>query len=221
MAETAPILIVNPNIQRFDQQAGVWDENPVRAELARRIVAAVEKEIRRYAAPRIMDYGCGTGLCSIPLAPRVASLLAVDISPGMLVQVRTKADALGLRNIETLQHDLAVLPLENRTFDAIVTAMALHHVKDVAGLLKRFRPLLAPEGILLIADLDQEDGTFHTDATGVEHPGFSRAWMEQALRDAGFGTVGITTVHTIVKPPASEGDPRRYNVFFAAARIQP
>lgn len=212
---------MNLNIQRFDAQAGMWDENPVRAELARRIVENVEREIAALPSPGMMDYGCGTGMCSIPLAPRVASLLAVDISPGMLAQVRAKADALGFANVETLRHDLAAEPLAGRVFDAIVSAMALHHVKDVALLLKRFRELLAPGGVLLLADLDEEDGSFHADKTGVEHAGFRRDWLTQTLREAGFTDTAITTAHTIVKPPAGGGEPRGYGVFFAAARVRP
>jgi len=64
---------MNTNIQRFDERAGVWDENPVRAELARSIVRTAEMEITGIASPRMMDYGCGTGMCSIPLAHRASN----------------------------------------------------------------------------------------------------------------------------------------------------
>jgi ubiquinone/menaquinone biosynthesis C-methylase UbiE len=212
---------MNPNIQRFDERAGVWDENPVRAELARSIVRMAEMEITGIASPRMMDYGCGTGMCSIPLAHRASSLLAVDVSCGMLAKLREKADALALSNVETLQHDLSVQPLEGREFDVIITAMALHHVRDVALVLKHFHPLLSQNGVLLIADLDREDGSFHEDPTGVEHHGFKRDWMLNALWDAGFRMAEIATAHTIVKPAASGGEPRSYPVFFMAARVRP
>lgn len=212
---------VNPNIHRFDERAGVWDENPVRAELARSIVNMAEAEITGLTAARMMDYGCGTGMCSIPLAHRVSSLLAVDVSSGMLAKLREKADALAIPNVETLQHDLASQPLEGREFDVIITAMALHHVRDVALVLKRFSPLLAPNGVLLLADLDQEDGSFHENPTGVEHLGFKRDWILNALWDAGFRMADIGTAHTIVKPAASGGEPRSYPVFFIAARVRP
>ena len=212
---------MNPNIQRFDERAGVWDENPVRAELARSIVALAEMEIARFAAPRMMDYGCGTGMCSIPMARGVSSLLALDVSPGMLAKFKEKSEALGLHQVETLQLDLAVQPLEGRKFDVIISAMALHHVRDVAIVLKRFHPLLASNGVLLIADLDREDGSFHDDPTGVEHHGFKRDWILNALWDAGFRMAEICTAHTIVKPAASGDESRSYPVFFIAARVRP
>lgn len=213
---------MNPNTQRFDQQAGIWDENPIRAELARHIVKLAEREISGLTSPRIMDYGCGTGMCSIPLAYRASGILAVDISPGMLAEVRKKAGTLGLANIETLQHDLAAQPMEGAgEFDVIITAMAMHHVQDVTTVLARFRPLLAPNGVLLVADLDQEDGSFHSDPTGVEHHGFKRDWILNALWDAGFRMVSIDTAHVVEKPAASGKGKRRYPVFFMAARIRP
>lgn len=212
---------MNPNIQRFNEQAGVWDENPIRAELARGIVSLVETEISAMKAPRMMDYGCGTGMCSLPLARRASSLLAVDVAPGMLAKLQEKAAALALPNIKTLQHDLTAQPLEGREFDVILSAMALHHVRDVALLLQRFRPLLAAHGVLLIADLDREDGSFHQDSTGVEHHGFKRDWVLNALWDAGFRMVSIATAHTIEKPSESGGGNRSYPVFFMAARVQP
>jgi 2-polyprenyl-3-methyl-5-hydroxy-6-metoxy-1,4-benzoquinol methylase len=169
----------------------------------------------------MMDYGCGTGMCSLPLAHRALSLLAVDVAPGMLAKLKEKADALALPNIETLQHDLTAHPLEGREFDVILSAMALHHVRDVTLLLQRFRPLLAAHGVLLIADLDREDGSFHQDPTGVEHHGFKRDWILNALWDAGFRMADIGTAHTIVKPAASGGEPRNYPVFFIAAHVRP
>ena len=42
---------MNPNIQRFDERAGVWDENPVRAALARDVVKMAAAEITGVAAP--------------------------------------------------------------------------------------------------------------------------------------------------------------------------
>ena len=212
---------MNPNIQRFDERAGVWDENPVRAELARSIVAMAKMKIARFAAPRMMDYGCGTGMCSIPLAHLVSSLLAVDVSPGMLAKYKEKADVLGFQQVETLQRDLALQPLEGREFDVIISAMALHHICDVALVLKRFHPLLAENGVLLLADLDREDGSFHDDPTGVEHHGFKRDWILNALWDAGFRMAEICTAHTIVKPAASGDESRSYPVFFIAARVRP
>ncbi len=212
---------MNANTARFDAEAGLWDENPVRAALARSIVALAEREIATLPAPpRLMDYGCGTGMCSLPLACRCSAVLGVDVSQGMLDKLAEKAAALSLPNIATLRHDVTQAPLPMAPgapgFDVILSAMALHHVRDVPLLLRRFRPLLNPGGALLLADLDEEDGTFHTDATGVEHRGFKREWLLNQLWETGFRTIHIATAHTIAKPIVT-GATGHFPVFFMSA----
>jgi len=59
-------------------------------------------------------------------------------------------------------------------FDLIFSAMALHHVQNTDALLDRFASLTAPGGWIALADLDTEDGTFHSGDSGPVHPGFNR-----------------------------------------------
>ena len=90
--------------------------------------------------------------------------------------------------------------------------MTLHHVRDVGALLQRFQSLLVPGGLLALADLDAEDGSFHQDPRGVEHHGFHRDWIREQLQAAGFPQVEFEIAYEIEKPE------RRYPVFTATAR---
>ncbi len=65
----------------------------------------------------------------------------------------------------------------------------------------------------------QEDGSFHDDATGVEHQGFRREWLLNQLWEAGCRDVRIETAHVIEKPVAN-GATGRFPVFFMAARTR-
>ena len=58
-------------IQRFDERSEIWDDDPVRADLARRIVKMAKAEISAFAAPRLMDYGCADAApgCAVSLWP--------------------------------------------------------------------------------------------------------------------------------------------------------
>ena len=47
-------------------------------------------------------------------------------------------------------------------FDLVYTLMTLHHIPDTAKILGSFQALLQPGGVLCIADLDKEDGSFHS-----------------------------------------------------------
>jgi 2-polyprenyl-3-methyl-5-hydroxy-6-metoxy-1,4-benzoquinol methylase len=211
---------VNPNqtnVSRFDEKAKSWDEEPRRVAMGAAIARAVEAKIGGNQRPRLMDYGCGTGLCSLPLASRCSSVLGVDSSTEMLARLEAKARAAALTQVTTRRHDLTAEPLTDLEFDVILCAMALHHVREVGLLLQRFHSLLASGGLLAIADLDAEDGTFHQDTRGVEHHGFRREWIREQFQAAGFPQVEFETAYEIEKPDAN-GKARRYPVFLATAR---
>jgi 2-polyprenyl-3-methyl-5-hydroxy-6-metoxy-1,4-benzoquinol methylase len=201
----------------FDEKARTWDEEPRRVALGAVIARAVAARFDQQHQPRLMDYGCGTGLCSLPLAGRCATILGVDASGEMLAQLEAKARAAGLTHVTTLRHDLSAEPLAETEFEVILCAMTLHHVRDITTLLNRFNSLLSPDGLLAVADLDQEDGSFHQDSRTVEHHGFRREWIGQQLQAAGFTQVEFETAHEIEKTVVS-GECRRFPVFLATAR---
>jgi len=204
-------------VSHFDEKAKSWDEEPRRVAMGAAIARVVQSKFHEGQRPRLMDYGCGTGLCCLPLAGHCAAVLGVDSSTGMLAQLQAKAHAAGLTHVTTRRHDLTAEPLSDLEFDVILCAMTLHHVRDIGLLLQRFHSLLLPGGLLALADLDAEDGTFHQDTPGVEHHGFHQEWIREQLQVAGFPRVEFETVYEIDKPDAN-GKPRRYPVFLATAR---
>ena len=59
--------------------------------------------------------------------------------------------------------------------------MVLHHVNDIEKIIGKFYRLLNPGGYLAIADLYEEDGSFHGDGfTG--HKGFNMDSLSGILR---------------------------------------
>ena len=197
----------------FDARAQTWDDDPRRRKLAESIFAALEQAVPLRAEWTALDYGAGTGLLALALAARVRRVLAVDSSAGMLAVLAEKARAGGCVNVETLRADFANDPLPAGPFDLVASAMTLHHVADVEGLLRKFFALLAPGGRIALADLDAEDGSFHgANAPGVHHLGFDRAALARQLADAGFADVRFADA------ARSEKNGRAYSVFIAAAR---
>ena len=87
----------------------------------------------------------------------------------------------------------------------------MHHVPDVDAVLRAFHALLANGGIVAVADLDAEDGSFHGPDEHV-HRGFERADFARRLEAAGFADVAFATPFEIAK-----GD-RLYPVFLAVGR---
>lgn len=195
----------------FDERAQTWDEQPRRVQLARDIFAALERQVPLQRDWAALDYGCGTGLLTLALAPRVRRILAVDSSQGMLDVLAKKAAAGGFSHIEPLRADFSQDPLPPGPCDLVASAMTLHHVADVAALLRKFFALLAPGGFLALADLDQEDGTFHASSEGIHHFGFGRDAFAEQLAAAGFEHIRFTTAARVAKS-------RDYPVFLATAR---
>ena len=201
-------------MSHFNARAKTWDEDPRRVALGAAIAKAVGAKLSD--RPRLLDYGCGTGLCSLPLASRCASVMGMDSASEMLAQLAAKAQAAGFTHVTTRRHDLTAEPLTGLEFDVVLCAMTLHHVREVSRLLGRFQSLLGPGGLLALADLDEEDGSFHQDTRGVEHHGFRREWIAEQLQVAGFSSVTFETAYEMEKPDAA-GVLRRYPIFLATA----
>jgi len=199
----------------FDSKARQWDDNPVFRERGLKIADAIRTAVPLHRQMNALDYGCGTGLLSFPLKDELGAILMADSSGGMLEVVNEKIAALGVSNMATLQLDLLADPAPSERFDLIVTAMTLHHVPDTDHILRIFHDLLKPGGYLCIADLDQEDGSFHGIEVDVHH-GFDQADLGRRAVRAGFADLQFQTVFSIAKDHAA--GPRDYPVFLMTAR---
>lgn len=209
---------MNPtNPSRFDLAAAEWDANPARVDLARAVGAGILRAVPFQPAPRVLDYGAGTGLLTLCLQPHAASILAMDSSPGMLDALAKKLAAAGIANVQIRQWDLETEPFRDGGFDLVVSNVTFHHLRDVPRVLARLSDLLKPGGWIAAADLDTEDGSFHPDPTGVYHKGFAREQIAQWMAGTGLENVSVTSAHTLIKPDAS-GQKRAYGVFLAAGR---
>jgi len=200
---------------RFDSASADWDKESRRVELAEAISSRIAL-LPLHKEMCAMEYGCGTGLVGLNLAHRLASLVAADSSSGMLDALRAKISAQGIRNVFPrlidLHHDDC-----GQDFDLIFSAMTLHHLADVDFILMRFFQCLKPGGILALADLDEEDGSFHQDnPEGVMHNGFDREKLAGDLEKTGFTSVQANIVHTIWRK-GSNGDERPFPVFLMTA----
>jgi cyclopropane fatty-acyl-phospholipid synthase-like methyltransferase len=120
------------------------------------------------------------------------------------------------KNSDTVQvipvcQDIINEPLEEM-FHGIVSSMAMHHVADTSDLFKTFYAHLKKDGFIAIADLEAEDGTFHSDGSdGVHHHGFDRDRLRKTIEDAGFLNVRFHPAYTVEK------ERRSYPIFVVTA----
>ena len=186
-------------LRDFNEVAARWDQKPRRVLLARTVTEAIIREAQPAMSMRCLDFGCGTGLVTLALAPLVHEMFAADSSTGMLEQLAAKLVDADISNVSTL-----ALPHEGtiqwpEQLDMIVSSMTMHHISDVGRLIMEFYAILAPGGQLCIADLETEDGSFHDDPTGIQHHGFARDEMERFFREAGFSSIRTMPVMDVKK----------------------
>jgi methylase of polypeptide subunit release factors len=55
---------------------------------------------------RVLDLGCGSGVCTVFAAPRVRELIAVDISPSAVRNTEENCRLHGLNNVTVMQSDM-------------------------------------------------------------------------------------------------------------------
>ena len=202
----------------FDKAAASWDQNPARLKLAEDVACAIARQIPLTRDMDVLDFGCGTGLLTLQLQPKVRSITGVDSSEGMLAVLRAKIAQGGLGNVRAVHVDLDRGQSLPGRYDLVVSSMTLHHIPDVARLLACFREALKPAGWLGIADLDSDGGRFHEDKTGVFHEGFDRSALAGAFQAAGFHGARSVTAAEITKPVAGGGT-ARFSVFLMTGRI--
>jgi SAM-dependent methyltransferase len=209
---------VNDDVVHFDARATAWDASPHRRKLAADIATAMAAAgLFRHPVASALDVGCGTGLLTLELAERCATVTGLDTSPGMLAELSAKIERAGLGNVGVLLADLAAGDPLPGGYDLVASAMALHHIPDPAPVLKRLLTAAAPGARFALADLDAEDGSFHDDAAGVHHNGFDRIDLADMLAGLGFTDINATDAATIVKPTKCCGD-KPFGVFLMTAR---
>ncbi|AZQ41507.1 MULTISPECIES: class I SAM-dependent methyltransferase [Streptococcus] len=172
----------------FNHKAESFD-SPKNIFIADLICKEVEKQIVDFSDKRILDFGGGTGLVSLPLAAQSKSVTLVDISDKMLDQARLKVEKQAIDNVYLLQQDLLTNPL-NQLFDIIVVSRVLHHMSNIEETLNVFRNHLADDGQLFIADFVKTD---------TNHHGFHLADLEGKLSQSGFSSVQSQIIYSADK----------------------
>ena len=182
----------------FASKSKSWDMSSKRVKNAKSIAHLIVKNITLNTEMEIMDFGAGTGLLSYFVAPHIKKIVAVDNSPSMLSEFEKKSREFASQT-EVLSCDLSVDTID-RNFDGIISSMTIHHLEDTHALFSKFYEMLDKDGFIAIADLDSEDGSFHSDNTGVYHYGFDREVLKNIVQEVGFKNVKFNLVSTINKP---------------------
>jgi predicted TPR repeat methyltransferase len=186
------------SVNRFDDRAATWDDDPAKVERAEKIALAIREAIPVEPSMRMLEYGAGTGLVTQALREAVGPVTMVDTSAGMRAVMADKIASGALSDARVWDLDLAIGPIPPEQFDLIVTVLTLHHIPSLEPVLANFATLLVHGGYLCIADLEEEDGSFHGDGFDGHH-GFNHSKLESLLDRAGFTNVTFVRCHHVVR----------------------
>jgi SAM-dependent methyltransferase len=117
-------------------------------------VDALRTKIRHFAEPsgqeHALDVGTGTGSLALALAPLVVEVVALDLVPEMLDQLRQSLQAAP--NVSAVEGDAHRLPFEDASFDLSATARTIHHVSSPETVMAEMTRVTRTGGRLLVVD---------------------------------------------------------------------
>jgi ubiquinone/menaquinone biosynthesis C-methylase UbiE len=137
----------------------------------------------------VLEIGTGKGRFLMSLARADIRVTTVDNDEETMACARLNAEYHRvLDRIEWALHNAESLPWPDRTFDAVVSLNALHHLAQVWTVLAEAHRVIKPDGKLVLADFTPEgfdlmeriqefEGRSHP--RGVGNAGEFREWLER------------------------------------------
>ena len=203
-------------MNEFDIKAAEWDMNPMHHDRSVAIAKAIMEKVPLNKKMTVLEYGAGTGITSFILRDHVKEITLMDNSAEMVRVMNEKITSAKVKNLRSLFFNLETEDFHGTTFDLIFTQMVLHHVVDIEKIINKFYHLLKPGSSLIIADLYEEDGSFHGEGfTG--HNGFNIESLSGTLRKFSFSGISHNTCFVIDKK-ISVTETKQFEVFMMTAK---
>jgi SAM-dependent methyltransferase len=143
-----PVSAADPALaftgERFtpEVRGAIWHEHWHRYVLARELVRG----------RRVLDAACGEGYGASLLAQVAGSVVGVDIAPGAIAHACEKYRA---DNLAFLCGSVTQLPLPDASVDVITSFETIEHLAEQEQMLREFRRVLAPQGVLVLSSPNQ------------------------------------------------------------------
>ena len=144
--------------EKFDPKHAHKLENPDR--LVELPPSKLAELLRLTGAETVVDFGAGTGMFSIPLAAAVphGRVYAVDEQDELLDRLRAKLEAQpAVVNVVPVASEDGRAPLDDGAAERMLIVNVLHHVEDDPRALPEIFRLLAPGGLLVVAEFARMD----------------------------------------------------------------
>ncbi len=100
----------------------------------------------------LLDIATGAGNVALAFAPKVARVVAFDLTPAMLDQTLKTAKSKGLSNVEAVQGLAEDLPFEDNSFDIVTVRLAPHHYADIQRAVNEMARVVRLGGKVVVVD---------------------------------------------------------------------
>lgn len=149
----------------------------------------IVEELAPAADDQVLDVAAGAAHLGRALAPHVAHVSALDLTPEMLAQGQELAAAAGLLNIAALSGDAEALPWIDAQFDLTACRLTLHQVAHPAAVVREMVRVTRKTGRVAIIDiLAADDSELAAEANRLER-----------LRDPSHGrTLSVREMHELL-----------------------
>lgn len=153
----------------------------------------------------IADLGCGSGYFTIPLARAVSNqgkVYAVDVLPGALASVRSRAKLEGLFNVESIRANAEIkggTNLEDNSVDLVMLSNILFQSDKKNDIIKEASRILKSGGNLIVVEWSEKNPIGPPSSQRVKESEIKEIIMEQNLKllksfDAGSYHYGLVFV---------------------------
>lgn len=167
----------------FDQYAGTYDDH-LRGALQYKgpelLGEALAPFLKDAPDARILDLGCGTGLCAPMLRPMARELVGVDLSENMM----RKAAACGLYDRLVCAEACAFLEQETPGFHGVAAGDVLVYLGELTRLFSGIARILLQGGIFAFTVEKQDAQGFSLGAKGRFR--YSKSYLEAQTLAAGL-----------------------------------
>ncbi len=140
----------------FDRVAHIYDgTRALPPDVPERIADAIVKLSGATHESKFFEPGIGTGRIALPFVRRGYSYTGVDISQGMLAELRAKVADFPHR-LSLVEADATSLPFEDGSFYVAITSHVLHLIQDWKTALAEVRRVLRPTGVFFYCYQDSD-----------------------------------------------------------------
>jgi ubiquinone/menaquinone biosynthesis C-methylase UbiE len=115
-----------------------------------------------------LDIATGAGHVALALAPRLAHVVASDLTPQMLGVARGLARERGILNLSVAEMRAEALPFGDSTFNLVTCRIAPHHFDDVSKFVAESARVLRPGGVFgLVENVSPDASIMEGDASAL------------------------------------------------------